>query len=80
MYDVGMYVYGLHEINCRNATMYVCTTNVCYVYAFIDINIATRGCMYGCMYVCMNAIMYIYDFTESNITTRYYVFRELYGK
>ena len=77
MYDVKMYVYGFYEINYGNATIYVCTTNVYYVYAFIDSNIATRDV---CMYVSMYAILYVYDFTESNITTRYYVFRKWYGK
>ena len=56
--------------------MYACTTNVCYVYAFIDPNVVMQECMYLCMYV----IMYVYDFTESNATTRYYVFCKLYGK
>ena len=64
-----MYVYGFYEINYGNATIYVCATNVCYVYTFIDSNIATRD-------VCMYAILYVYDFTESNIATRFYVFRK----
>ena len=68
--------YGFYEINYGNATIYVCTTNVCYVYAIIDSNIATRDV---CMYVCMYAILYVYDFTESNIKTRYYIFRKCYG-
>ena len=54
MYDVKMYAYGFYEINYCNATIYVCTTNVCYVYAFIDSNIAMRDvCMYVCMRYCM---------------------------
>ena len=53
MYDVKMYVYNFYKINYCNATIYVCTSNVCYVYAYIDTNIATRDCMYVCMYVCM---------------------------
>ena len=66
-----MYVYGFffYEINYGNATIYVCTTNVCYVYAFIDSNIATRD-------VCMYEISHVYGFTESNTITRYYVFRK----
>ena len=79
MYDVKIYVCGFYEINYCNATIYVCITNVCYVYAFIDSNIATRDvCRYVYMYASMYAILYIYDFTESNITTRYYVFRNWY--
>ncbi len=69
MYDDKMYVYG-------NGTIYVCTTNVCYVYVFIDPNIATREYMYVCMYV----ITHVYDFTESNATTCNYVFHKLFGK
>ena len=78
MYDVKMYVYDFYEINYCNATIHVCTTNVGYVYAFIDTNIATRDvCMYVCMYASMYAILYIYDFTESNITTRYLCFPQM---
>ena len=60
MYDVKMYVYGFYEINYGNATIYVCTTNVCYVYAFIDSNIATRDvCMYVCMQVWMRYCIFM---------------------
>ena len=61
MYDVKMYVYGFFfEINYGNETIYVCTTNVCYVYAFIDSNITTRDvCMYVCMQVCMRYCMFM---------------------
>ena len=80
MYDVKMYVYGFYEINYGNATIYVCTTNVCYVYAFIDSNIATRDvCMYVCMRYCMfmilpNQILQRVIMFSANVTATMYFF------
>ena len=79
-----MYVYGFYEINYCNATIYVCTTNVCSVYAFIDSNITTRDvCLYVCMQVCMrycifmilpNQILQRVIMFSANGTTNYAIF------
>ena len=53
--------------------MYVCTMNVCYVYAIIDPTVTTRVCM------CVERLhVYVYVITDLDVATRKYMYVYMY--